>query len=141
MNEGWFGDDYLILFGESEVAIESERYDLSRLLPGYQVLGLRTWDDFILRDSQGKTFSIPTVPLDLRYLAPYVITARTEDLIPDARFRGKIKWYVKPIVFSGDPKIGENVTWVRLDEHAQLVRWWNDLYRSVQSKSFPLAES
>jgi len=140
MTEGWIGDDYLILFEASEVTTWSERYALSQFLPGYQLLGLRGWVDFIVRDSQGKTFSIPAVPPDLKYLAPYVVPERAENLIPDVRFRGKIKWYVKPVVFGGDPKIGENLTWVSLEEHAQLVRWWNDLYRSVQSKSFPLPE-
>jgi hypothetical protein len=37
--------------------------------------------------------------------------------------------------FGGDAAIGENVTWVSLKEHAQLVRWWNDLYHSVKNRS------
>ncbi|HXE35172.1 MAG TPA: hypothetical protein VN087_14745 [Verrucomicrobiae bacterium] len=134
MKEGWIGDDYLILFDESEVATVTDRYALSHLLPGYHVLGLRGWDDFIVRDSQRRTFSIPTVPLDLKYIAPCSVTERADDLQPDARFRGKIKWYLKPIVFGGDPSSRENTAWVNLEEHAKLVRWWNDLYRSVKNK-------
>jgi hypothetical protein len=64
MKEGWVGDVYLILFGESEVANLSELYGFSEMLPGYQVLGLRGWDDFIVQDSEGRTCFIPTVPLD-----------------------------------------------------------------------------
>jgi hypothetical protein len=35
----------------------------------------------------------------------------------------------------GHAAIGEIVTWVSLEEHAQLVRWWNDLYHSVKNSS------
>lgn len=31
MTEGWFGDDYLILFDEAEVASASDRYSISRV--------------------------------------------------------------------------------------------------------------
>ena len=134
MKEGWTGDNYLILFDESEVAAVTGRYALSQLLPGYHVLGLRSWDDFIVRDSQRRTFSIPTFPLDLKFLVPSSVPERADDLEPDARFRGKIKWYVKPIVLGGDPSSRENTAWVNLEEHAELVRWWNDLYRSVKNK-------
>jgi hypothetical protein len=134
MKEGWIGDDYLVLFDESEVSTITDRYALSQLLPGYQVLGLRGWDDFIVRDSQRRTFSLPTVPLDLKYLAPYSIPGRTDDLQPDARFSGKIKWYVMPIVLGGDASAKENTAWVNLEEHAQLIRWWNEHYRSVKIK-------
>jgi hypothetical protein len=134
MNEGWVGDDYLILFDESEVATMTERYAFSQFLAGYQVFGLRGWDDFIVRDSQGRTFSIPSVPLEPKYLSPFAIPERMEDLRPDARFRGKIKWYLKPTVFGGDPSAKENMRWVSLEEHAELVRWWNDLHRSLTNK-------
>jgi hypothetical protein len=48
MHEGWLGEDYVVLFDESEVAAASERYGAWRLLPGFTVLGLRSWDDFIV---------------------------------------------------------------------------------------------
>jgi hypothetical protein len=67
MKEGWVEDDYLILFSQSEIPAVTDRYAFSHSLPGYQVLGLRGWDDFIILDSQRRTFSIPTVPLDPQY--------------------------------------------------------------------------
>ena len=135
MTEGWLGDDYLVFFADLEVAAVSERYAFSQFLPGYRVLGLRGWDDFIVRNAQGKTFSIPTVPLDTQYLQPYLAPEHLENLSPDPSFAGKIKWYIKPVVFGGDPGLEENVTWVTLEEHVQLVRWWNDLYRSAKNKA------
>lgn len=71
MREGWYGDNYLILFDESEVPSASERYAISTSLPGYQVLGLSGWDDFIVRSAAGQTYSVPTVPVDERYLTPF----------------------------------------------------------------------
>jgi hypothetical protein len=135
MNEGWLGDDYLILFDEAEVESASDRYAISQLLPGYQVLGLRGWDDFILRDSAGQTRSVPTVPTDPKYLSPFPLPEAGLSLHPDPRFSGRIKWYVKPIVFGGDPSVGENVIWVSHEEHAQLVRWWNDQYRLQKGRA------
>jgi hypothetical protein len=133
MKEGWAGDVYLILFDESEVANFSELYGFSEMLPDCQVLGLWGWDDLIVRDSEERIFSVPTVPLDRHHLSPFALPGRIDDLHPDARFRGKIKWYVKPVVFGGDPGLAENLTWISLDEHARLVRWWNNRYRSANN--------
>ena len=62
MREGWLGDNYRILFDESEIPLVSERYAISNSLPGYQILGLLGWDDFIVRSSAGQAYSVPTVP-------------------------------------------------------------------------------
>ena len=96
MIEGWRGDDYLILFDEAEMAAASDRYEISQHLPGYHVIGLRGWDDFILRDSQGQTYSVPTVPMptapiDTKYLSLFPLPEATS-ITPDLRFTGRIKW-------------------------------------------------
>ena len=39
MREGWHGEDYVVLFDESELTAASERYEVSRLLPGFMVVG------------------------------------------------------------------------------------------------------
>jgi len=136
MKEGWLADDYLILFDEAEVGAASDRYAISQLLPGFQVLGLRGWDDFILRDSEGQTYSVPTVPTDQRYLSPFPLPGAGSRLRPDPRHSERIKWYVTPIVFGGDPGVGANLVWVSHEEHAQLVRWWNDMYRSLKGHPY-----
>ena len=72
MREGWYGgDDYLILFDASEVPQASVRYDLASSLPGYEVLGLRGWDDLIVRDQAGVLFTVPTIPPVPIYLEPF----------------------------------------------------------------------
>jgi hypothetical protein len=134
MREGWHNEDHLILFDEAEVQAVSERYAISGLLPGYRILGLLGWDDFIVQDEVGHTYSVPTVPLDLLHLTPYA-SPLTVQLRDDERVRGKIKWYVTPVAFGGDPNAGNNMSWVSHEQHAQLVRWWNDLYRSVKKSS------
>ena len=129
MYEGWVGDDYLVLFSESEIAAANDRYGFEKLLPGFRVLGLRGWDDFIVQDSAGKCFSIPTVPVDPRYLESFRIPDPKTEVAPDLRFVGKIKWYTKPLAFGGDPNIGENCVWVTHEQHSQLVSLWNQRYR------------
>lgn len=124
MTEGWRGDDYFVLFSGSEVLEQSDRYGIAEILPGFRVLGLIGWDDFIVQDAAGATFKIPTVPCDPQYLEPLQLPD-PEKLQADSRFRGKIKWYVQPVVFGGDPNAGDNLTWVAHDKHVSLVRWWN----------------
>jgi hypothetical protein len=135
MNEGWHGGDYLILFTEAEIALASDRFATSKWLPGYQVLGLRGWDDLILRDSAGHTHLVPTVPLDPRYISSFDLPENVSALKRDERYCGKIKWYVKPIIFGGDPSDEKNLIWVTHEQHGQLVNWWNEQYRSVKQQT------
>ncbi len=130
MTEGWCGDDYLVLFEEQARSLE-QTYGIADALPGYRLVGLRGWDDFIVEDPTGARFTVPTVPLLARYLKPFTISETKSKLAPDERAKGRIKWYITPIVFGGDPKLGDNVTWVTLDEHTQLVTWWNKKHREV----------
>ena len=134
MIEGWNGSDHLILFDEAEIASATDRYGVSHFLPGYKVIGLRGWDDFILQDSRGATYCAPTVPAVAEHLSVYALPSDGTRLSPDERFQGKIKWYVMPIVFGGDPKAQENIRWVSHDQHAQLVKYWNSFYRSLKGQ-------
>jgi len=135
MIEGWHGEDYLILFADSEIAAVSDRYSMSQLLPGYQIQGLRGWDDFILRDVNGQTHLVPTVPVDAKFIRPFTISEGMLTLKSDDQLRGKIKWYLKPLVFGGDAKLGENLSWVSHEQHSQLIKWWNERYRSLRQQS------
>ena len=132
MIEGWNGDEYLILFEERAAALDRS-YGVSVALPGYRLIGLRGWDDFIVEDSAGVRFAVPTVPLLQEHLVPFEATATSSTLEPDAKVQGRVKWYITPLVFGGDPKLGENVTWITLDQHAQLVSWWNRKYHDVKA--------
>jgi hypothetical protein len=131
--EGWYGDEYLVLFGESEIGPNGDRYGLLNQLPGFKLLGLRSWDDFIVRDSAGRTFTIPTVPFDQKYLEPFPMPIGESKLKSDPRFVGKVKWYLTPLVFGGDATMKDNCTWVSYEQHFDLVRFWNDKYRAAKS--------
>jgi hypothetical protein len=132
MREGWHNDDYLVLFDEAEISAASNRYAIAQLLPGYDVVGLRGWDDFLVRDTAGQTYSITTVAPEVRHLSSFAAPSDHVTLQGDDRFAGKIKWYVKPLRFGGSPDLAENVTWVNHEQHAQLVRWWNEKYRQIK---------
>ena len=129
MREGWYEGEYFILFAEDEASLASDQYGIAGALPGFQIVGLRGWDDFIVRDQSGGIFTVPAVPCDAKYLRAFPRPPAASQLAEDARAAGKIKWYLKPLVFGGDAGIGENLTWVTHDQHAQLVRWWNNEYR------------
>ena len=134
MREGWYGDDYLILFDDSEATSVSNRYEISQVLLGLKVIGLRGWDDFILQDSQGATYTVPTIPAVPKYLEPFALPPSGSSLTSDDRFQNKIKWYVKPVVFGSDPQSQANISWVSHEEHAQLVKYWNGLHRSLRAQ-------
>lgn len=134
MREGWLGDDYLVFFSGSEISSATDKYGFETLLPGFAVLGLRGWDDFVVRDGAGKCFSIPTAPVDPRFLEVFQIPPAQTELEQDSRFLGKIKWYTKPGAFGGDPGIRENCVWVTHEEHVKVVRFWNEKYRELNGR-------
>jgi hypothetical protein len=132
MLEGWQGDDYLILFDEAESADFSAKYEIGKYLAGYLIVGLKGWDDFLVMGPDGTLATVPTVPLTAEYLAPLEIPIDPGQIEPDSRYAGTVKWYTKPVVFGGDPLDAENTTWVPLEQHVELVKWWNDQYQKVK---------
>jgi hypothetical protein len=93
MNEGWHREDYLVLFTEDEeILLASERYGNGAILRGYQVIGLRGWDGFIVQRPDGKTSAVPTVPCDAGLLRPFDLPPPATELASDERFIGKLKW-------------------------------------------------
>ena len=135
MIEGWLGDDYLILFDESEVEAASDRYAISRWLPAHRVIGLRGWDDLLVQNHAGQVFSVPCVPLSAEHIAPVSSSSPNPMLSPDSRFTGKIKWYVNPLALGGDATSDANTTWVSHEQHGQLVVWWNEQYAVFKVQS------
>ena len=132
MIHGSHNDAYFVLFEEQSEALSmTARYGIDQYLPGFTICGLRGWDDFILRDRQGHFFTVPTVPLLAQHVAPYDFQIDLADIKPDARIGDRIKWYIKPLVFGGDPQAADNMAWISLDQHVDAVRWWNKIYRDV----------
>ena len=126
MIQGWHNDDYLILFDEqSEVEFMTERYAVKKYLPGYILVGIRGWDDFILRDTDGLLYTVPTVPLAAEHLRPFTIDIDSASLRADNCVADRIKWYVQPIIFGGDPQSEQNIVWITLAQHIDFVTWWN----------------
>lgn len=131
MKEGWNDDSYFVVFDDDEARLMTESYGIAEYLPGYRIVALRGWDDFVVEDETGQRFTVPTVPLDAKYMAGFDGSDQWDNLESDDRVAGKIKWYIKPTIFGGDPSLGPNLTWVDPATHQQLVRFWNDAYREV----------
>lgn len=134
MREGWVGDDYLVLFEADEIDAARARYSFGELLPGYRLVGLRGWDDFIVEDDAGNLFIVPTVPAIRANLLRFQMPDADEVWTADERFKGMIKWYLKPVIFGGDPLALENEDWVDHEKHGEVVRYWNGVYRSVKAQ-------
>ena len=134
MNEGWNGDEYLVLLSDAERIAAMGKYQFDKYLPGYSLVGLRGWDDLIVMDSNGTVLSLPTVPLVISNAQPFSIP-QPATLQPDPRFTGKIKWYVTPLVFGGSAQDKANLAWVSHDQHAELVAWWNAKYRELRAQA------
>lgn len=125
----------MILFESRDEAISlTECYAVAEALPGHILIGLKNWDDFIVQNIENQLFTVPTVPLDAAHIRPLTVNPDPLTLRPDQRFAGKIKWYIKPIVFGGDPSDEKNTAWVSLDQHIEAVKWWNRTYRDLKRK-------
>lgn len=135
MVTGWHGDEHLILFEEPLEAIEmTRRYGVDDRIPEHTLIGLRGWDDFILMSPDQRQKIAPTVPLTVDGMAEWEIPNDLSSLEPDPKTAGKIKWYVTPLVFGGSPTDEANITWVTIDQHVDLVRWWNNKYDEIRSQ-------
>lgn len=132
MIEGWHDEDYLNLFDEAESGRMGRLYALGDSFADYQIPGLIGWDEFILCDSRGELFRVSTVLAVVGDMKPLTIEIDPLRVVPDARFTDRVKWYVRPIVFGGNPERGDNIAWITLDQHVELVRWWNSKYAEMK---------
>jgi len=97
MKEGWYNDDYLILFEGSEAEDKERDYEIDRLLPGHRLLGMVGWDYFLVMNRENqRVFRVPTIPLILKEKEEWPHKVDLAALKPDERFQGKVKWYLKP---------------------------------------------
>lgn len=102
MNEGWLGEEYIVLFEEKAPELE-RAYSFSDFLPGYRLVGLRGGDDFIIEAGSGSLFTVPTVPLVDRFVKSFSFQGSPSKLASDDSLRGKIKWYFIPPAFGRHP--------------------------------------
>ena len=131
MIEGWSEDQYVILFDDPEIPSATSGYQVEIGLPGFTVIGLCGWDDLIVRDLEGGVFTVPSVPVEAEHLAAFD-PATAKRVESDNRFSGRIRWYIKPLVFGGDPNDEANTSWLTHDEHRKIVVWWNQKYRNIK---------
>ncbi len=132
MIEGWHGNDYVVLFDAAEATALSARYDIGKFFPGHTITGLLGWDDFIVKGDDGRYWTVPTLPCSAKHLAPLKLAIDAERVVADECLRGKLKWYTKPLVLGGSASEESNVMWVTLDQHVELVKWWNERYQELQ---------
>jgi hypothetical protein len=125
VKEGWAGNDYLILFFGAERGDWTSNYSVAKRLPGFELIGICGWDDLIVAGPNGVLYRVPAVPMRVDKIQLYEFPDEFV-LRPEPELVGKIPWRIKPMAFDGDIYDKENVALVSLEEHAQLVSWWND---------------
>jgi hypothetical protein len=54
MKEGWSNDSYFIVFDNYEVEQISEAYGIGDYIPGYRIVALKGWDDFVVEKVDGQ---------------------------------------------------------------------------------------
>lgn len=136
MQEGWYDEDYWILCETLEESMHLTReYGIEQYLPGFRIVGLKGWDDFVLVNSSGDYFCVPTVPLTAEYLEPLAFPTERLRLEEDERYLNRLKWYVQPLAFGGDATDQTNIAWLALDAHIEAVRWWNEFYYQNYQRS------
>ena len=134
MITGWNSDEHFILFEEQSEAIAmTKRYGIHERIPEHTLIGLRGWTDFLLMNANRLPKTVPTIPLITTELSDWRPPNDLSLLQPDTRTDAKIKWHVTPIIFGGSPTDEENVVWVTIDQHVDLVRWWNAKYDEIRS--------
>ena len=132
MLEGWSGDEYYTLFDDADYPSLTQEYGVEPLLPGFSVVGLIGWDDFLLL-RKGNYFTCPTVPILSQYVTRFEPSELPPQLTSDKNLAGRCRWYVTPLVFGGNPADDSNLIWVEYTQHRELVRWWNEKYTEMRS--------
>ena len=132
MTEGWAEEEYFSLFDNDESKELTSEYEIENMLPGFILIGLVGWDDFLLL-KEGRLFRCPTVPAGLEYVEEFDQANMPAELQPDPKIKQKIKWYLKPVIFGGNPDDENNIEWVDYSEHKKLVKWWNRKYKEIMA--------
>ena len=130
MNHFWINKEhYNILSTE-----ESARYEvvLKKYINKFRVIGIVGWDNFILSDGSNH-FSIPTVPVDQKYLKELEYPDLKPMTKSEQSEHSKIKWYLTPLIFGGSPDSESNIAWVTIDEHIKLITFWNQKYFEIKN--------
>ena len=128
MKEGWADDTYVIAFDDDEALHVTSLYGIENYLPGHIVVAIVGWDEFIVRNKTGGLLRVPTIPLVQNYVEKLPSMPDTSRLIASPEHTGRIKWYVKPLIFGGDPGDASNIEWVDMQSHQKLVQFWNNRY-------------
>ena len=100
-------------------------------MPGTAGADQEVGKTIFLVDESDRTYTVPTVPIDPEYLEKYELPT-PDSLELDSRLTGKVKWYVKPIVFGGSATADDNVAWITHASHRESVRYWNSTYRRLK---------
>jgi len=145
--EGFIGKAYLRFYSADGILEVNQAYAVAEYLPGFLLIASNTIGDAICFRPpfmEGRVVQVPFIPLRLDYaervessfsdfiarLAASRVGARslsTSDINPAVI--GKEIFQRHPIVLGGSPTDPNNRDLVSVEEHPELVRYWNNVFR------------
>lgn len=133
--EGWLADEYVRIYSASLRKDIASLYGFNEFLPDYELWG--SWGcDALCLGFDSKLYCVPWIPLSEThrqeaYPSVEALNSALQSLhaaTPTYEHFGKEVHFITPIVFGGQPGDDANITMIDQDAHAQICRYWNNLY-------------
>lgn len=142
--EGFLGSEYIHLYGLDELVDLNNSYGAPTFLPEAFIFGSDGCGEaYAFRSSDGAVIQIPFIPLIVQFaefVAPTFADfiehcAATGDSGPLNRETIGMEVHEKhPIALGGDPTDEDNKVFVPPLEHAELCRYWTEVYCRISEK-------
>ncbi len=138
--EGWLGDKYVRLYGESARRKIASLYAFQEFFPDYELLG--SWGlDALCLALDSKLYRIPWIPLSEAHRedaypsveALHATMATLHEATPAYEHFGKEIHFITPLLFGGSPTDAANIAMVDQATHAELCLYWNRVYARLQN--------
>lgn len=144
--EGFLGQRYLRLYRLSELSALNEQYQMAQYNPDLIIFGSDGYGEaFAFDRSSWKVLNIPLIPLPIPGEEIDQVAENFSDFVrscaaspqthpTDPQSIGKEVHLKKPLCFGGDWNDHTNIILVTPGQHAELARYWNNLYRDLLAR-------
>jgi hypothetical protein len=141
--EGFLGQQYLRLYRLDELRSLNEAYQSSLYDPGLVIFASDGYGEaFAYFNGDPRVYKIPAIPLpvageDKDLVAPDFATFASfhgsipPTMRPNPSSVGMELHLKKPLCFGGDFRDEDNLVMVTPTQHAELARYWNQMYRDI----------
>ena len=148
--EGFIGEEFYRLYSVEQLLSLNPAYGVDEFMPGFVLIGSNGGGESYLLDARhtpAPVFRIPFIPMIEAYGSQMALSvsvwqqglaaispAMSIIHTPSSRTFGKEIHEINPIVFGGSPTDPKNRALVPLEQHAEIVVWWNRTFRRVSAQ-------